>query len=149
MKTILVALDGSPRARYVLSEACSLAEKYQAKLVLYRALGIPPEIPTYYWRSTTLDLAPLLLENAEKELKELAKAIPSTLGVSMKTELAVGWDGICQTAKRLNADLIVIGSHGYGGLDRILGTTASRVVNHADRSVLVIREPEAKRREGA
>jgi nucleotide-binding universal stress UspA family protein len=35
--------------------------------------------------------------------------------------------------------LIVIGAHGYGIVDRILGTTAGRVVNHADRSVLVVR----------
>jgi len=33
----------------------------------------------------------------------------------------------------------VIGSHGYGGLDRLLGTTAARVVNHADRNVLIVR----------
>jgi nucleotide-binding universal stress UspA family protein len=40
--------------------------------------------------------------------------------------------------------LIVIGSHGYGGLDRVLGTTAARVVNHALCSVLVVRPPEAQ-----
>ena len=38
--------------------------------------------------------------------------------------------------------MIVIGSHGYGGLDRILGTTAARVVNHALCSVFVVRESE-------
>ena len=37
--------------------------------------------------------------------------------------------------------LIVIGSHGYGGIDHLLGTTAARVVNHADRPVLVVRGP--------
>ena len=37
-------------------------------------------------------------------------------------------------------DLIVIGSHGYGAIDRVLGTTAAKVVNHADRTVLVVRE---------
>jgi len=48
-------------------------------------------------------------------------------------------DVICRTARELDADLIVIGSHGYGGIDRVLATTAARVVNHADRSVLVAR----------
>jgi universal stress protein F len=147
MKTILVALDGSPRSAYVLSEARSLAEHYQAKLVLYRAVGVPPEVPTSYWKSGDLDLAPMLLCNAEQDLQALEKTLPAGMVASVQTELAVGWDGICQTAKRLNVDLIVIGSHGYGGLDRILGTTASRVVNHADRSVLVIRAPQ--QREGA
>jgi nucleotide-binding universal stress UspA family protein len=35
-------------------------------------------------------------------------------------------------------DLIVIGSHGYHGLDRVLGTTAARVSNLARRNVLVV-----------
>jgi nucleotide-binding universal stress UspA family protein len=34
----------------------------------------------------------------------------------------------------------VIGCHGYSGLDRVIGTTAGKVVNHADRSVFVVRE---------
>jgi nucleotide-binding universal stress UspA family protein len=42
----------------------------------------------------------------------------------------------------VEAALILIGSHGYSGLDHLLGTTAARVVNHADRSVLVVRHPE-------
>ena len=43
------------------------------------------------------------------------------------------------TSKVTGADLIVVGSHGYSGIDHLLGTTAARVVNHADRSVLVVR----------
>ncbi len=45
--------------------------------------------------------------------------------------LATPWQGLCTIAEGCEADLIVIGSHGYGGLDRVLGTTAARVVNHA------------------
>ena len=41
------------------------------------------------------------------------------------------------------ADCIVIGSHGYSGFDRILGTNAAKVVNHAECSVLVVRERRA------
>jgi nucleotide-binding universal stress UspA family protein len=50
--------------------------------------------------------------------------------------------GHLRPARAIGADLIVIGSHGYGGLDRVLGTTAARVVNHADRSVLVVRNAD-------
>jgi universal stress protein F len=52
---------------------------------------------------------------------------------------ATPWDGICRAGREEAADLIAIGSHGYGGLDRLLGTTAAKVVNHADRNVLVVR----------
>jgi nucleotide-binding universal stress UspA family protein len=48
------------------------------------------------------------------------------------------WRDIVSTASRLDVDLVVIGSHGYSGWDRVLGTTAGKVANHADRSVLVV-----------
>jgi nucleotide-binding universal stress UspA family protein len=46
---------------------------------------------------------------------------------------------VCGAAKALDADLIVVGSHGYGTVDRLLGTTAAKIVNHAECSVLVVR----------
>jgi nucleotide-binding universal stress UspA family protein len=56
--------------------------------------------------------------------------------------VAVGtpWQAICEMAKTENVDLIMVGSHGYQGLDRLIGTTAAKIVNHADRSVLVVRD---------
>ena len=52
------------------------------------------------------------------------------------------WDAICAAAIAEDVDAIVIGSHGYDVLDRLTGTTAAKVVNHADRTVIVIRAPE-------
>jgi nucleotide-binding universal stress UspA family protein len=49
------------------------------------------------------------------------------------------WESICRAARENAVDLIVIGSHGVHGIERLLGTTATRVLNHADRSVLVVR----------
>jgi len=45
MKRILVALDGSDRAALVLSAAARLAELAGAKLVLFRAIGVPAGLP--------------------------------------------------------------------------------------------------------
>jgi nucleotide-binding universal stress UspA family protein len=53
--------------------------------------------------------------------------------------LAIPWQGICQAAAQVGANLVVIGSHGYGGIDRLLGTTAAKVVNHSAVSVLVVK----------
>ena len=50
------------------------------------------------------------------------------------------WRRILDVGARLNVDLIVVGNHRHHGVERVLGTVASRVVNHADRSVLVVRE---------
>jgi nucleotide-binding universal stress UspA family protein len=46
---------------------------------------------------------------------------------------------VCETAKADGVDLVVIGSHGYGGIDRLLGTTAAKIVDHAPCSVYVVR----------
>jgi hypothetical protein len=47
------------------------------------------------------------------------------------------WHVICDAARDEGAALVVIGSHGYRGIDRLLGTTASKVVDYAKQSVLL------------
>lgn len=76
----------------------------------------------------------------------MARPAPKTLvppEIRGGTRLAIGspWEAICQTAGSLGADLVVVGSHGYGGVDRVLGTTAAKVVNHCACSVLVVKSP--------
>jgi universal stress protein F len=139
MKRILVPLDGSERAALVLEDAAKLAKLVGAKLVLFRAVTVAPELPHDALVATGAKLEDLLLGNARADLQRLAKQVSPELVEELVTELATPWDGICRAAKKVDADLIVIGSHGYGGLDRLLGTTAAKVVNHAERNVLVVR----------
>jgi nucleotide-binding universal stress UspA family protein len=139
MKTILVALDGSARAPEVLAEARLFAEQFNAKLVLYRAVGLPADVPSSFWKTSNLDLPTILLQHAEHQLRELAATVPADLLASTHVDIATAWDGICRYAEAVDAQLIVIGSHGNGAIDRILGTTAARTVDNAARNVLVIR----------
>jgi nucleotide-binding universal stress UspA family protein len=141
MKRILVALDASPRAPKVLAAAGRLAELASASLVLYRAIGIPPELPADLFRVTDRSLEQILRANAVNDLQQLAKAIPEARVETIATALATPWDGICRAAREYAADLVVIGSHGYSTIDRVLGTTAAKVVNHIDRNVMVVRAP--------
>ncbi len=141
MKRILVGVDGSPRAPTVLAAAARLATIAEAKLVLFRAIALPPELPQEVLAMPTARVEDILRSAAHAELDKLASAIDPALIERITTELATPWDGITREAKKVDADLIVIGSHGYGGLDRLLGTTAAKVVNHADRNVLIIRTP--------
>ncbi len=138
MKRILVCLDGSQRAPHVLATALDLARRMGAKIRLFRAVGLPPELPTQYLLSPS-NLPDILVENAKKELTELSRDVPPDLLDGVHTHIGSPWDAICRAAREHDADLVVIGSHGYGALDRVLGTTAAKVVNHADRSVLVVR----------
>ena len=139
MKRILVALDGSPRAEIVLSAAARLAELAGSKLVLFRAIGIPSDMPREVLNLMDRNLEDVLIGNAHAELERFAATLPRDRVERIITPFATAWDGICRTARELDVDLIVIGSHGYSGIDRVLGTTAGKVVNHADRNVLVVR----------
>lgn len=140
MKKILTCLDASPRAPRVLAAAVALAEPTGAKLTLFRSVGLPPDIA----QLDVIGLSPnevveRLVGAAKAELTNFAEQIPEALRGGVEVRIGTPWDAICTEAKTRDVDLVVIGSHGYGGLDRLLGTTAAKVVNHADRSVLVVR----------
>lgn len=139
IQRILVCLDGSERAPLVLSAATDLAQKLGGRLHLFRAVGLPPEIDQETLVHSGDSLVKTLTERARTEVAAIAAGTTAALLAGSDVELGVAWDAICRKAKELDVDLIVLGSHGYSGLDRILGTTAAKVVNHADRSVLVVR----------
>ena len=139
MKTILVALDGSSRAAHVLAAAIEHARATGAKLVLFRAVGIPHDLPVTAMAMSPADVVSSLEGRAAEELSSMACTVPAGLPCETRIDTGTAWQAICQAARTIDAALIIIGSHGYSGLDRVLGTTASRVVNHADRSVLVVR----------
>jgi len=144
MRHVLVCLDGSPRAPNVLSTAVGVARAQGATLLLFRSVGLPPDIPQDFWKATDEPLLVVLEREAEKYLAACAAQVtggPTPVSAECAVAVGVPWQAICDTARRVEADLIVLGSHGYGALDRLLGTTAAKVVNHAPCSVLVAREP--------
>lgn len=150
VRRILVGLDGSPREALVLAAAQDLALRFDASLLLVRAVGLPPEFPNEAWADPSSKVKDHLEKAARDGLERCAKQLCDELRASCVLEVAVAtpWEALCLCAQAHSADMIVIGSHGYGGLDRILGTTAARVVNHALCSVFVVRstEPPALRR---
>jgi len=139
LRRILVALDNSPRAPHVLATAANMAETCGAKLVLLRAIGVPSDLPRDVLAVTDARLEDVLTRNARADLDRMASTLPADRIEGVRVVFGTAWDAICREAKAAEADLIVIGSHGYGGLDRVLGTTAGRVANHADRNVLIVR----------
>jgi nucleotide-binding universal stress UspA family protein len=135
---IVVGLDGSPRQEHVLAAALDLARRKDAKLMLVRAVSIPVEVPAAAFSVEPDAVGTILLDSARKDVDKVAKAIGDRLG-GVRVELGTPWRTLCEVADQSNAGLIVIGSHSYHGIDRLLGTTAAKVVNHAHCSVLVVR----------
>jgi nucleotide-binding universal stress UspA family protein len=141
MKKILVGLDESPHAPRVLERAVEQARLEGAELVLLHAVAMPIALPEEAYAIQPERLPALMIELARVRLRRVAESVPADIRSRVRVELGGPWHVIVDTAKAENVDLIVIGSHGYHRIDRMLGTTAARVVDHADRSVLVVREP--------
>lgn len=139
MKPILVCLDASPRAVFVLASAADLAARYGAAMCLLRVVGIPPEMNSLMSVQAGEDLVDTMTQHAQLELKQLARDVSQASIDSFHVQTGAPWDTICSEAKKLDCAMVVLGSHGYSGFDRILGTTAAKVVNHCDRSVFVVR----------
>jgi len=142
MRKVLVCLDGSPRERGILDAAIALARKSGARLVLFRSVGIPVELPMEAYSMNVEDVPRLLEQKALAALQTLLDSVPAELRGGTRVLVGNPWQSIERAAAEADVDLIVIGSHGYNTLDHVLGTTASKVVNHADRAVLVVRAPE-------
>ena len=140
---ILVALDGSPRAPLVLTTAIATARARGTRLMLFRSVGVPADVPQDLWRMSDEPLLDILEERAEEYLEDCDASVPPEVRGGTKVVVGAPWQAICDTAGSVRCDLIVLGSHGYSGIDRLLGTTAAKVVNHAPCSVLVVRETAA------
>ena len=138
MKRILVGLDGSPAQTAVLDVATELATRFSAKLILFHAVAIPLHLPQQALSVPPTDVGGLLSDMARTQLEELAQARADVVD-RIQVEIGTAWRAVCDTAKADAVDLVVVGSHGYGGIDRLLGTTAAKIVDHAPCSVYVVR----------
>ncbi|MEM9457345.1 MAG: universal stress protein [Myxococcota bacterium] len=138
--TIIVGLDGSPREPLVRRRAVQLADTMGGQLVLVRAVQVPANIPAMVWALGDEEFHKFLVEHARTELQRIADALPDGLVESVVSREGRPSEVLCEVARQKRAGLVVIGTHGFDRVDRLLGTTAARVTNQAPCSVLVVRE---------
>ena len=82
-----------------------------------------------------------LWDEAQK-IMDMGKRIASKNAASVKTEIQEGQaaEQVVETANRLKNDLIIMGSHGYRGVNKaIIGSTAERVIINATCPILIAR----------
>jgi universal stress protein F len=139
MKRILVGLDGSEHERPTLATAVKLVTQLGGKLVLFRAVSLPVGLPANALALSPDNVGIMLADTARQHLEALARDLSPIIIDRIQVEVGVPWRAVCDTAKADQCDLIIVGSHGYSGIDRIIGTTAAKIVNHAPCSVLIAR----------
>ncbi|MCW5553902.1 MAG: universal stress protein [Verrucomicrobiae bacterium] len=141
---ILVPVDFSPRSRRATQYAAALAQQFDAALELLFVLEpLPTDSMLERPQRTRGDTE--LARRAETMLRELAQTeVPSGVRATTRVRRGKAAPEIIATAQQGQSDLIVLSSHGYSGVQRLLlGSTAEQVVRHAPCSVLTLREHAA------
>ena len=141
---ILFATDFSPSSTPAYRYAVEWAKVFEAQLTLFHGLSLQPGL------DIDASIAQQYLDEqrkvAEEKLQELlteAHKHVSRTGIEMRTGLASAQ--ICDVARECKADLIITGTHGWTGFNRVLfGSIAERVIQRAPCPVLSIpdRGPE-------
>ena len=146
-KKVLIATDGSDFGTKAVDEACDFIDPKSAEIKIVSA----------YFPTINLGTDPGFVQSSiyadiEKDLHSAAKGIVERAAervrlrfpnddVLVTTQLLHGPAPreIVEKAEKWHANLIVVGSHGYGFWGRLLGSVSNSVVHHAPCSVLVVR----------
>jgi nucleotide-binding universal stress UspA family protein len=131
INNILVPIDWSEQSNHVFELAASLAQEHDAQLVVLSV--VPP--PTVMYGPPPESYLDHLLE-------ELCRIKPSDARTRVRYLLMEGdpATAILRAARETNCDLIVIGTHGRNGLNRVLmGSVAEEVVRKAPCPVLAVK----------
>ena len=149
-RKILVPYDGSSFSKNALSEALEMAKSFRSKIYILSVIEVASDIPSG-----------VLSEVINKKLNKLKREIilpkkfiiPTKLqhqinectkyGVEVQVEILMGRpsDSILKFATKTKTDLIVIGSHGLRGVNKlaVLGSVSRRVSEEAKCPVMIIR----------
>lgn len=140
-KKIICALDLADHSKLVASYASMLAKMSGASVVAVYAAPTMTQYTGFHVPPNTIDnFVGEIVNGAGKALKEFMDE--NFEGVSVTSEVVVGYaaEEILAIAAREEADLIVMGTHGRTGIDRILfGSVAEKIVKNSPIPVMTIR----------
>lgn len=139
LKQILVPVDFSQCTEKALLYAVPFARQFGAALTLLHVVE-PPYLPA---SEMGVVVEVESREDAQKELEKLGTRLAAT--VPCQTVIRKGSAQIetIDAAKALGSDLIILGTHGRTGVERLLmGSTVEKVVRRAGCPILIVRPHE-------
>jgi nucleotide-binding universal stress UspA family protein len=137
---ILVPTDGSPGVERAVEHAIDLAEVHGATLHAVYVVNTA-SLATLPMETSWEGVGTMLREDGEEALERVEK-MAEAAGVPVETHLVEGSPSreIVRFAEECEVDAIVMGTHGRGGIDRLLlGSVAERVVRAATVPVTTVR----------
>ncbi len=143
-KHILIPVDGSPTSMTAVAKAAGLAKAFGAQVTAvyvvdpYPFTGVGADFAygqSQYMNAATAE-ANTALDAARRAMEEAGVPVNTVIGEGHAVH-----DGILQALESTGADLIVMGSHGRRGLEKlVLGSVTQRVLGVVHTPVLVVRD---------
>ena len=146
-KKILVGTDGSEPSTNAVKHAAGLAKSTGAGLLIVNVTELWSALDVAHSTESgirdPIEQYEKLADNAAEKTLNAASAIAKQAGVACETLHVrdhAAADGVVTAAKDNGCDLIVAGTHGRRGINRvILGSQAAKILHHSDVPVLVVR----------
>jgi nucleotide-binding universal stress UspA family protein len=146
---VLIATDGSPSSLDAARSAGTLLRSADQVTLLSVVTEVPGDDAggfegSVYSAGEQAELWKREMAEAGEELERTAGAL-TTAKIDKRIEIGDVGGTVCRVAAELKVDVIVVGSHGRGAIERLLlGSASEQVVRHAPCPVLVVRPvPEA------
>jgi len=158
IKRILYATDLSENARYAFSYAADLAQKYGAQITIISVLEtfspnsetrLKDMVGTEKWEQLKAEHAKGSVEKIKGRVSNFCQEMDDQIDScsqrvdDIRVPQGVPHVEILKTAKNIEADIIILGTHGHNIFqDSLLGSTARRIVKDSQIPVMVIRLPD-------
>ena len=150
--TILAAVDLSQHAHAVVGRAAELATLLREDLLIVTVLDPDPmkkfsldeernRISSYHRELIYKHFPTNSLEASSNKSSGGTEYVYRPVGIRIRTSTVSGKtdDAICGLADQLDADLVIVGNRGLGGVGLVLGSVSERVVHKCNRTVMVVK----------
>ncbi|XP_031388535.1 universal stress protein A-like protein isoform X2 [Punica granatum] len=157
-RRIVVAVDESEESMYALTWCLKnlVSSNFNDTLFLVYANNPPPVYTAvdgsgYLFSSDIIatmeryggEVAESVMEKAKKICRDLGGGDDDQIKVETRVERGDARDVICKMVERLNADILVMGSHGYGLIKRaFLGSVSNHCAQNVKSPVMIVKKPK-------
>ena len=140
IKHILVPTDGSGQAFKAVNQAIHIAAVCEARITLMMCVELEKEISAFEQVSMSGYIPSELNAAAYDFLSELMLVVPREIKVKTRVEIGEPSEIITEVAKYDSCDLIIMGSHGFGGHEeKAMGSVSKYVMENSECPVIFVK----------